>query len=57
MSLTFAMVAFGGLMIYAGWTNRSLWALATGNPNVAKGVSLPVQAGQVRRTATTAGKK
>lgn len=36
MSLTFAMIAGGALMIYAGWTNRSLIGLALGRTDVAK---------------------
>lgn len=36
MSITAAMILFGGLLIYGGWTNRSVWALARGDNTVPK---------------------
>lgn len=31
MTVTFGMIFVGGLLIYGGWTNRSVWALARGD--------------------------
>ena len=36
MSLVFVMIAFGALMVYAGWKNLSLWALMRGDNVTAK---------------------
>lgn len=36
MSIAFAMVLFGSLLIVAGWQNKSLTALARGDNTVAK---------------------
>lgn len=36
MTLVFAMILFGALLIYGGWTNRSIWALARGDAAVVK---------------------
>lgn len=36
MSISFAMILFGALLIYAGWTNKSVAALARGDNSVPK---------------------
>lgn len=36
MSISFAMILFGSLLIYAGWTNKSVAALARGNNTTPK---------------------
>lgn len=36
MSISFAMILFGALLIYAGWTNKSVAALARGDNSVSK---------------------
>ncbi len=36
MTVAFGMVFVGGLLVYGGWTNRSVWALARGDNTVAK---------------------
>lgn len=36
MSVSLAMILFGALLIYGGWTNKSVAALARGDNTVAK---------------------
>lgn len=36
MSVTISMVLLGALLVYGGFTNRSVWALARGDSTVAK---------------------
>lgn len=36
MSIALAMIVFGGILVYGGWTNRSVSALARGDNSVAK---------------------
>jgi hypothetical protein len=36
VSVSFAMILFGSLLIYGGWKNLSIGALARGNNTVAK---------------------
>lgn len=36
MTVTMIMLLFGSLMVYAGWTNRSLRDLVRGDNTVAK---------------------
>lgn len=36
MTVAAAMILFGALLIYGGWTNRSVWALARGDNTVTK---------------------
>jgi hypothetical protein len=61
MSLAFAMAAFGVMLIYAGWTNRSVWALASGDNTVfsptpaASPSSTPTTATQTTTAGSTAG--
>jgi hypothetical protein len=38
MSVAFALLLFGTMLIYGGWTNRSIWSLARGDNTVAKPV-------------------
>lgn len=56
MSLTLGMILFGGLLIYGGWTNRSVWALARGDDTVQKPRELAAeQRGGIQGPAVTAG--
>ena len=36
MSISFAMILFGALLIYGGWTDKSIAALARGDNTVGK---------------------
>ena len=36
MSISFAMILFGALLMYAGWTNKSVAALARGDNSTPK---------------------
>lgn len=36
MSISFAMILFGSLLVYGGWKNKSIGALARGDNTVAK---------------------
>lgn len=36
MSISFAMILFGAMLIYGGWTDKSIAALARGDNTVAK---------------------
>lgn len=42
MSISFAMILFGSLLVYAGWKDKSVAALARGDNTTAKP---PVTAG------------
>jgi hypothetical protein len=42
VSISFAMILFGSLLVYAGWTDKSVAALARGDNTVSKP---PVTAG------------
>ena len=42
MSISFGMILFGALLIYGGWTNKSVAALARGDNTTPKP---PVKAG------------
>lgn len=45
MSVSLAMILLGGMLIYGGWTNRSIWALARGDNQTAKPKIAPNQSG------------
>lgn len=36
MTVTFGMIFVGALLVYGGWTNRSVWALARGDNTTPK---------------------
>lgn len=36
MSISFAMILFGALLVYGGWKNKSIAALARGDSTVTK---------------------
>lgn len=38
MSISMAMILFGAMLIYGGWTDKSIGALARGDNTVAKPV-------------------
>jgi hypothetical protein len=46
------MIFFGALLIYGGWTNRSVWALARGDDSQPKPT---IAAGQTGIRAATSG--
>ena len=48
MSISFAMILFGALLIYGGWTNRSISALARGDNTQPKPTVPAGASGQVR---------
>ncbi len=43
MSVSLGMILFGAILVYGGWTNRSVWALARGDNSKPKPT---IQAGQ-----------
>ena len=45
MSVSFAMILFGSILVYGGWTNRSVWALARGDDSKPKPTITPGQPG------------
>lgn len=36
MTITFGLILFGGILVYGGWKNLSVWALARGDNSTAK---------------------
>ena len=52
MSVSFAMILFGAILIYGGWTNRSVSALARGDDSKPKPTLASGASGQIR-TATS----
>lgn len=48
MAVAFGMILFGAMLVYGGWTNRSVWALARGDNTTAKPVVSGVTPGQIR---------
>jgi hypothetical protein len=54
VSVSFALLMFGSLLIVAGWQNKSLAALARGDNTVAKGAVL-AGAGSGPATSSSSG--
>ena len=50
MTVSFGMILLGAILVYGGWTNRSVWALARGDNTQPKPTIAPGQTGV--RTAT-----
>lgn len=44
MSIALGMIVFGAILIYGGFTNRSVWALARGDNTVSKPAELSASA-------------
>jgi hypothetical protein len=45
VSVAFAMILFGALLVYGGWTNRSVWSLVRGDNTQVKPTIQPGQTG------------
>jgi len=41
VTITVAMILFGAILVYGGWTNRSVWALARGDNSQPKPTVIP----------------
>ena len=48
MTVSFAMILLGSILIYGGWTNRSVAALARGDNTQPKPQLAPGKTGQIR---------